>query len=124
MVRKPKRPCNHPGCRRLVEKGYCDEHRRQRSQEYDRWRGSSAERGYGHRWRKYREWFLKQNPLCVECRKRGKLTPATEVDHIRPHKGDPVLFWDAENNWQGLCKSCHSRKTAKEDGGFGNLGRH
>lgn len=29
------------------------------------------------------------------------------------------LFWD-RTNWQGLCKQCHSRKTAAEDGGFGN----
>jgi 5-methylcytosine-specific restriction protein A len=38
---------------------------------------------------------------------------ATEVDHIIPHKGDMKLFWDSDN-WQGLCKSCHSKKTAKE----------
>ncbi|WP_186318376.1 HNH endonuclease, partial [Bacillus pumilus] len=24
------------------------------------------------------------------------------------------------SNWQPLCASCHNRKTAKEDGGFGN----
>lgn len=36
------------------------------------------------------------------------------VDHIRPHRGDPVLFWD-ENNWQALCKFCHdSRKQRVE----------
>ncbi|WP_144469068.1 HNH endonuclease signature motif containing protein, partial [Bacillus pumilus] len=36
-----------------------------------------------------------------------------------PHKGDKKLFWDS-SNWQPLCASCHNRKTAKEDGGFGN----
>lgn len=40
------------------------------------------------------------------------------VDHIRPHKGDQELFWDPAN-LQSLCDSCHSRKTATEDGGFG-----
>ncbi|MGG0794549.1 HNH endonuclease signature motif containing protein [Brevibacillus laterosporus] len=59
------------------------------------------------------------NPLCVRCKERQKITAATVVDHITPHKGDVVLFWD-EKNWQGLCTSCHSRKTAKEDGGFNN----
>jgi 5-methylcytosine-specific restriction protein A len=39
--------------------------------------------------------------------------PATVVDHIVPHRGDPVLFWD-EANWQGLCKLCHDAKTARE----------
>lgn len=31
-----------------------------------------------------------------------------------------ALFWDKVNNWMGLCKPCHSKKTATEDGGFGN----
>ena len=38
---------------------------------------------------------------------------AKEVDHIIPHRGDMQLFWDVAN-WQGLCKSCHSKKTAQE----------
>ncbi|WP_343073149.1 HNH endonuclease signature motif containing protein [Salicibibacter cibarius] len=58
--------------------------------------------------------FLRRNPLCVHCEEDGLLTPATEVDHIVPHKGDKELFWDSENNWQSLCKSCHSIKTNKE----------
>jgi 5-methylcytosine-specific restriction protein A len=40
------------------------------------------------------------------------------VDHIRPHKGDRGLLY-ANENVQSLCESCHSRKTATEDGGFG-----
>jgi 5-methylcytosine-specific restriction endonuclease McrA len=41
------------------------------------------------------------------CRERSRTTLATLVDHIVPHKGDEVLFWD-QNNWQGLCDTCHS----------------
>jgi 5-methylcytosine-specific restriction protein A len=40
------------------------------------------------------------------------------ADHVVPHKGDWLLFVD-EKNLQGLCLSCHSKKTATEDGGFG-----
>ena len=40
------------------------------------------------------------------CEKEGKITVATIVDHIRPHRGDPVLFNDVRN-WQSLCKAHH-----------------
>lgn len=44
---------------------------------------------------------------------------AAEVtDHIIPHRGGIDLFWNRDN-WQSLCKRCHDRKTAMEDGGFG-----
>jgi hypothetical protein len=44
---------------------------------------------------------------------------STVADHIKPHKGVWALFTDL-NNLQGLCDECHSKKTAMEDGGFGN----
>jgi 5-methylcytosine-specific restriction protein A len=34
------------------------------------------------------------------------------VDHVVPHKGDSVKFWD-ESNHQALCTRCHNRKTAR-----------
>ena len=57
---------------------------------------------------------LHSHSLCVECEKQGKLTQATVVDHIVPHRGDQKLFWD-ESNWQPLCKPCHDKKTWNED---------
>ena len=36
------------------------------------------------------------------------------VDHIKAHRMDPKLFWD-QSNWRALCKSCHDKKTARED---------
>lgn len=41
------------------------------------------------------------------CQERGRITAATVVDHITPHKGDTALFWD-QSNWQSLCASCHN----------------
>ena len=55
-----------------------------------------------------------KHPLCVECQRKGKLTPATVVDHIIPHRGDQKLFWD-RSNWQALCHRHHSMKTRRED---------
>lgn len=83
--------------------------------------GTAPERGYDHRWRQARNAYLADNPLCAECDKHGRVTPANIVDHIVPHKGNYALFWDT-SNWQPLCKCCHDSKTAKEDGGFGNKG--
>lgn len=49
----------------------------------------------------------------------GRLVSGTHVDHVRPHRGDWSLFMDS-TNLQALCHSCHSRKTAREDRGFGH----
>ncbi|MBT2215847.1 HNH endonuclease [Virgibacillus dakarensis] len=112
MVYKPKRPCGEPGCNVLTNQSYCEEHKKNHHKEHDRYRKSSYERGYDHEWRKYRLSFLRRHPLCKNCSEPGTPVPATEVDHIIPHRGDKKLFWDP-NNHQALCKSCHSSKTAK-----------
>nr|DAF38975.1 MAG TPA: HNH endonuclease [Caudoviricetes sp.]DAJ57254.1 MAG TPA: HNH endonuclease [Caudoviricetes sp.] len=104
-VNKLKRPCAYPGCPELVERGYCEKHKR--SKDYNR--GTAAQRGYGHKWRKARELFLNKHPICARCP-----DAATVVDHIIPHKGNQTLFWD-RSNWQPLCKRCHDKKTATED---------
>lgn len=59
--------------------------------------------------------YLKHNPLCAHCEHEQRITPATLVDHIVPHRGDRLLFWDAEN-WQPLCTACHAVKGAREAG--------
>jgi 5-methylcytosine-specific restriction protein A len=79
----------------------------------DRQRPSAARRGYGPRWRRARAAYLKRHPLCVRCQAKGRIEPATTVDHIVPHRGDQHLFW-GEANWAALCKPCHDAKTARE----------
>lgn len=131
------RPCLYPGCAALVRNGgYCERHavaQQERAREKDRERGSAASRGYGYRWAKTSQGFLRNNPLCRHCADRGRVTAAEVTDHIVPHRlaealasGEPErivearsLFWD-RSNWQPLCWTCHSRKTAREDGAFGN----
>lgn len=116
MPRSAPRCCQHHGCAaHAVNRGYCDQHRRDRHA-YDVDRGSSSQRGYGSDWRKARSVWLTEHPTCVHCLRTGHLVPATVVDHITPHKGDSGLFWD-RGNWQSLCEPCHNRKTASEDMG-------
>ena len=104
--------CKHPLCKRLVPYGsrYCEEHEKLHTGD----RSSSGKRGYNTKWQKARKRFLAANPLCVKCKAEGKYVKATVVDHIIPHRGDPILFWK-ESNWQPLCKHHHDRKTMTED---------
>lgn len=82
----------------------------------DSWRQnkSSTQRGYGYKWQKARERFLKKNPLCAYCQRDDRVTAANVVDHITPHRGDQKLFW-RESNWQALCSSCHSSVKQREE---------
>ncbi len=112
MPWKPKQPCRHHGCGQLSNGPYCEMHKPGRVRQ-------QGNKQYNVRWRKARLHFLDRHPLCITCLTVGRLVPATVVDHVIPHRGDQRLFWN-EGNWQALCKPCHDRKTAKEDGGFGN----
>lgn len=81
----------------------------------------SHSKTYGsYRWQQTRVRFLALYPLCAHCQAKNIVTVATVVDHIEPHRGNMALFWD-ESNFQPLCETCHNRKTATEDSGFGNV---
>lgn len=71
-------------------------------------RGTSASRGYGHRWQKARTGYLLKHPLCICCLANGRVTPAQMVDHVVPHEGDMTIFWRSED-WQALCNDCNQR---------------
>jgi len=66
------------------------------------------ERYHTVHWRRYRAKFLRENPLCSECGKAGKIMPATIVGHIKPVRTHPDLFWDRTNHTP-LCRSCNHR---------------
>lgn len=68
-------------------------------------------------WQALRAAVLRDEPHCRICG-----APAEVVDHIAPHRGDWRLFTDRAN-LRALCRSCHNRKTASRDGGFGNRTR-
>lgn len=108
------KPCKSPGCPALTRERFCADHQAEHNTERARRddRPSASTRGYDTHWRHLRANFLRRFPSCIVCGSR-----ATDVDHIQPlaaggsHRSD---------NLQALCKSCHARKTAKHDQGFGN----
>lgn len=125
MPTKPKKPCNKAGCTAVTDQSYCPRHQLEKSKQrynkqYERQRGTASQRGYDATWQRLRKMVLNANPLCRSCQRDGMATPATEVDHIVPiNRGGERLD---RKNLQALCKSCHSKKTVREDGGFGRGG--
>ena len=102
----PLRPCGEGGCGQLVRsENYCERHRKARPKNRKR-----PDPYYmTARWKRLRKMVFNRTPWCCMC----KLTMATEVDHVIPRsEGGQDTF----ENLQGLCKSCHSKKTAREVG--------
>ncbi len=111
MPRKPKKPCRFPGCPRLTDGQYCEEHQRLMNERYNKYeRPYDTSVRYGGGWRKIRNRYIKAHPLCEECLAAGRVTAATEVHHKLP-LGKGGTHDDA--NLMSLCKSCHSRITAE-----------
>lgn len=103
-------PCAYPHCSVLTPIGvsYCEKHAYLVEQQ----RGTPAARGYGHHWRRMRQRVLREEPVCCIC---GAIAEC--VDHIQPLSSGGT---HSRDNLQALCTRCHSIKTVKEDGGFGN----
>ena len=119
MPRKPKKPCRYPGCPKLTEGRYCEQHQKQMHHEYNtRERDKEARNFYSSTpWRRLRQAKLEQQPLCEECQRNGRITAATMVDHITPIKQGGAALNMA--NLQSLCWSCHSRKSVEEGSRYG-----
>lgn len=70
-------------------------------------------------WRKERDTYLHEHPLCEECLKNGKITPAQDIHHKKsPFKNGEInwnLLYD-ENNLMSLCKECHGNIHAAQQG--------
>lgn len=114
MPRKPKRPCSYPGCPALTDGRYCEPHQKLIDQQYEKYdRDPATRKSYGRTWKRIRDRYIAAHPLCEQCGKTGKLTPAEEVHHIKPlSKGGT----HDEGNLMSLCTSCHSEITAREGG--------
>lgn len=82
------------------------------TQAYRRWYKTA-------RWQKLRERIMIRD--LYTCKKTGVMVigkyPAPNsavVDHIKPHRGDPVLFWD-EANLMTVSKAYHDQVKQSEE---------
>lgn len=64
-------------------------------------------------WARIRKIQLLQHPTCRMCEQEGRITAATIVDHITPHRGDLRLFY--EGPFQSLCKLHHDGAKQSEE---------
>ena len=109
MPYKPKRPCSYPGCSRLTDGRFCDEHRQVADHQYNRYlRDPDTNKRYGRAWKKIRAQYIQARPLCEQCVIENSLTPAAEAHHILPLANGGT---HDDDNLMALCKSCHSRIT-------------
>ena len=64
---------------------------------------------YSSAWRKCRETILTRDKyLCQPCLRKGMVTRATIVHHIKPLADYPELAFDADN-LESCCHECHEK---------------
>lgn len=66
------------------------------------------------KWLHLRRNILTAHPLCQRCEVEGRITPATEVHHVRPveeafTKAERVRRMYDAHNVRALCHDCHVR---------------
>ncbi len=72
-------------------------------------------RMYNNRtWKALRQAQLAHEPLCRMCLDVGTVTVGRVVDHVKPHKGDPALFYDPLN-LATLCLTHHNSTKQREE---------
>ncbi len=109
MPATPPKPCSHPGCGVLVRDGSsrCAKHPKAQ------WAKpvTATKRVTGRKLQALRAELFARQPLCVLCQAQGKVTLASQRDHIIPLAEGGA---DDAANVQGLCEPCHASKSESE----------
>lgn len=117
MPYKPNTPCRYPGCPKLTAERYCTEHQKVVTDHYNHYeRDPASRKRYGRAWKRIRDRYIARHPLCEQCQRDDKITPATEVHHIQPLSRGGT---HAEDNLMSLCHVCHSSITARDGDRWG-----
>ena len=109
MPKAAPKPCGFPGCGVLVRDGgsRCVKHPK------EAWVKpvTATKRVTGRKLQALRSKLFNANPLCAECERQGRVTLATQRDHIIPLAEGGQ---DDDGNVQGLCEACHDAKSKSE----------
>jgi hypothetical protein len=108
MTKVTTRLCTEPLCDAVLVDALpgarCEKHRRQ---------ARPGSPGYGHRWRKMRDAYIREHPRCEATLPNGTRCRELAVDVHHTNNAtpaDPAAFY----NWDALssrCRSCHRRDT-------------
>ena len=75
--------------------------------QYDRYeRSPDSHKKYGRAWKRIRDSYAAEHPLCERCLKEGRVVPVDEVHHILPVSRGGT---HARSNLMSLCRSCHNK---------------
>lgn len=75
------------------------------------------------KWKSKRQLILRRDEyLCRECKRYGKITPATTVHHILPIEQRPDLKLNSQN-LISLCNECHNKMHDRDNGALTALGQ-
>ena len=111
MPRKPKRPCSFPGCPNLTDGRFCEEHKKKENKRYERYdRNPATKRRYGRAWKRIRDSYAAEHPLCEQCMAVGRYVATAVIHHKLPLAEGGT---HDRRNLIALCKECHARIHAK-----------
>jgi 5-methylcytosine-specific restriction endonuclease McrA len=96
----PSRPCLEHPCPNFTQKTRCPAHQR----EWERRRGTPAQRGYGPAYQRARRALLATARVCAWCGLPGRIDDPLTADHLVPlaHGGG------IEGNLVAAHRSCNS----------------
>ena len=111
-----KKLCSKHGIYNAIESPQCPKCKKVSNKTYDStMRAKDRAKIYNSiQWKDIRiKALVRDEMMCVICRRNGVDTQAKEVDHIIELQDRQDLAYKLDN-LQSLCKTCHSIKTAKE----------
>nr|WP_330399070.1 HNH endonuclease signature motif containing protein [Lachnoclostridium sp. An76] len=107
LPRKPKRPCSWPGCPNLTEGRFCEKHQKEENRQYEKYgRDPAVRRRYGRAWKRIRDKYASEHPLCEQCLKKGRYVRTEEIHHKLPVSQGGT---HERSNLIALCRSCHAK---------------